>query len=182
VNETIEIRHSHWRMASLLFGALSLAMIGGAMGLRFMSGVKPGSFIQFMGYAALIVFGIASAIILRQWIGSSGAVVTLTATGIRDTRVAAEEIPWSAITNLAMWQQGRQKTLVLSVDPKVEEGLTLTRIARWTRGPNKSLGVDGLCVVATGLNVSFDMLAQLIAAHVQRARSEEPAASGDSAP
>jgi hypothetical protein len=78
----------------------------------------------------------------------SGPVVTVTPEGIRDTRVAAEVIPWSAITGISTWQYRGQKIMVLAVDPATESGLTLTRIARWSRGANRALGADGLCIAA----------------------------------
>jgi hypothetical protein len=55
---------------------------------------------------------------------------------------------------------------VISVAPAVEERLGLTRMARWTRGANRSLGADGLCIGAQGLPLSFDDLGRLVAAHL----------------
>lgn len=162
-------------MLSLFTGAVGFVVLGYFLA-RGAFGGGAGSLKEFIGYAAILFFGAASILILRQWFFTSGPVVTLTGTGITDVRIAKEEIPWSSIYNLAMWQQGRQRYLVLSIDPQVEAGLTLTRIARWTRGPNKSLGVDGLCVAATGLRIKFEPLAELVA---ERFRINRPPPSGD---
>ena len=167
----VEFRYSHWRMASLLMASLSFTAIGVAVVTGYLPGAGAGSFREFIAYASILVFGGASFLIARQWLGTSGPVVTLTDRGVTDIRIAREEIPWTCVQNLAMWQYGRQKSLVLTIDPAVEAGLTLTRMARWTRGPNRGLGVDGLCVAANGLNTSFDRLTQLMTARYQASRA-----------
>ncbi|MGH6925292.1 MAG: hypothetical protein ACRED5_16290 [Propylenella sp.] len=48
--------------------------------------------------------------------------------------------------------------MVLAVDPETERNLHLSRIARWSRGANRRLGADGLCVTAQDLKVSYDEL------------------------
>jgi hypothetical protein len=83
-----------------------------------------------------------------------GAVVAITPEGIRDGRVAAELIAWSAVSDIAIWENRAQPVMVLAVDPAVEAGLTLTRVARWTRGANRALGADGLCVTAQERQIS----------------------------
>ena len=171
----IEIYYSHLRMLSLFTGAVGFVVLGFFLA-RGAFGAGGGSFKEFIGYAAMLFFGAVSIFILRQWFFSSVPVVTLTDTGVTDIRIASEEIPWRAVNNLAMWQQGRQRSLVLSVDPDVEAGLRLTRIARWTREPNKALGVDGLCLRATGLRIKFVPLAEQVA---ERFGANRPGESGE---
>jgi hypothetical protein len=48
--------------------------------------------------------------------------------------------------------------MVLMVDPAVEAGLHLTRMARWSRNANRALGADGLCVGSNDLKIGFDRL------------------------
>ena len=168
----IEIFYSPWRMLSLLTGAAGFVVMGYLLVAGDIGGAS--SLKSLIGFASIIFFGGVSVIILKRWFTTKEAVVTITQTGITDIRIAAEEIPWVAISNLAIWQQGRQKSLVLSVDPQVETKLTLTRLARWTREPNKALGVDGLCVAANGLKMKFEPLAELIA---QRWRARPDGAS-----
>jgi hypothetical protein len=45
-----------------------------------------------------------------------------------------------------------------AIDPAVERKLTLTRMARWSRGPNRALGADGLCIATTGLKIDYPAL------------------------
>jgi hypothetical protein len=35
-------------------------------------------------------------------------------------------------------------------------------MARFTRGPNKSLGADGLCITAAGLKISHEKLLEAV--------------------
>jgi hypothetical protein len=116
------------------------------------------TFLEFAGYVGAVLFGVCTVVIVWRLLRQRGPVITVTPEGIRDTRVAAEEIPWRAITEVSTWRYRGQKIIILAVDPTVESRLTLTRIARWSRGPNRLLGIDGLCIAVTGLDTSFDAL------------------------
>ena len=99
-----------------------------------------------------------------------GPVVTITPEGIRDTRIAADVIPWSAVQGITTWEHRRQKILVFDVDPAVESRLALSRIARWSRDTNRALGADGLCVSAQGLAIDHDTLLNTSLAYAQAAQ------------
>lgn len=87
-----------------------------------------------------------------------GPVVTITPDGIRDTRVAAELIPWSAVRSISTWEMANQRVMVVAVDPALERTLTLTPMARWSRSANRALGADGLCITAAGLKIDYETL------------------------
>ena len=158
-------------MAAGVLGGLAMTALAAAMAFRMSDDIKPGSLPELMGYVGLILFGFITIYTLWRVAATRGPVLTLTQTGIIDTRVAAEEIPWSSVRTLSTWTMHRQKILVLDIDPEVEAGLSLTRIARWSREPNKRLGADGLCVAARGLKIDHDRLAQLCAERIGRART-----------
>src|ERR1043166_506969 len=124
--------------------------------MRWLPGVAPGSFHEFVGYAGAALFGLATAIGAWRLVADRGAVLTLTEDGIRDRRISADAIPWRAIAGISTWQYRRQRIMVLAVDPAAEAQLRLTRTARWSRGPNRALGIDGLCVATVGLAVEND--------------------------
>jgi hypothetical protein len=86
--------------------------------------------------------------------------VTISPAGIRDTRIAAEMIPWSAITGISPWEFFGPKAMMLAMRPDVEDRLGLTR-GRWFRGVNRALGADGLRVSAAGLKIDYDSLLQI---------------------
>jgi hypothetical protein len=92
-----------------------------------------------------------------------GPVVTITPDGIRDVRVAAGLIPWSAVNDITVAEQNGQRWMMLDVDPAVVDELNLTRIVRWTR----PLRGDGLFVTAQGLKIRFDELLETSLAYAR---------------
>jgi hypothetical protein len=146
------------------FGTLGLAALGiimtaaSAVIAVHVIPVPPGSYVEFAGYVGTVFFAACTVLILWRTFTAHGPVVTISREGIRDVRVAAEVIPWSAVRDVKVWESNGQRVMVLAVDRAVEAGLTLTRIARWTRGANRALGADGLCVTAQGLKIGFDAL------------------------
>jgi hypothetical protein len=156
-HRALEIEASPVRM----FGLAALGLLMTALSAVFVLGVfpvPPGSFAEFAGYAGTVFFGACTALILWRAFTTRGPVVTITPDGIRDVRVAEEIIPWSEVNDIRIWESNGQRVMVLAVPPGIEAGLGLTRIARWTRGANRALGADGLCVTAQGLKIGFDEL------------------------
>lgn len=168
-SRTIEIAGSPVRLFALALGGVVMTAGGAAMAFRWLPGIAPGSFNQFIGYAALLFFGLCTVLLFWRALSARGPVVVITPEGIRDARVARELIPWRAIQRIGTWEQRGQKVMVLAIDPAVEAGLGLSRIARWSRGANRALGADGLCVAAQGLKMKFDTLLALSMAYAAAA-------------
>jgi hypothetical protein len=112
------------------------------------------------GWFGTVFFGLCTVVPLWRLFTARGPVITISPEGIRDTRVAAAFIPWSAITRISTWEYRSQKAMVLAVTPDLEEKLGLTRAPRWMRGAGRALGVDGLCVTASGVKIDYDALLQ----------------------
>ena len=179
-NERLDIDASPWKLLGFVLIGTGMTALGAVLGFGILPGGPPaGSFGQFIGYAAFLFFGLCTGILLWRAFTTRGPVVTITPDGIRDSRVAADFIPWTAVLHISTWTHSGQKIMVLAVDPDVERKLALTRIAKMTRGANRSLRIDGLCVTAQGLKMSYDDLlrtsmAYATAAH-QRALTYDPA-------
>ena len=157
-NRPIEIEASPLKQFAFVVLGVVMTAASTAMAVRAFPDVQPGSFAEFCGYVGIVLFGACTVLLLWRAVTTSGPVVTITRDGIQDIRVAAEFIPWSAVRDIAVWKQRRQRFMVLVVDPAVEARLDLTRIARWTRNANRGLGADGLCVGANELKIGFDEL------------------------
>lgn len=171
ISGVVEIHQSPWKMIGMaVMGILGTAMCA-VVAFHLLPNTHLTPLQELAVDAGTLLAPLATVAAVWRLLTVRGAVITIMPEGIRDTRVAAELIPWSAITGISTWQYNRQKTLVLAVDPAAENKLTLTRIARWTRAPNRALGADGLCIVATGLNISYDKLLRTCMAHVQYPRS-----------
>ena len=179
-NEHLEIDASPWNQLGLGLVGIAMTALGATLAFGLLpNGPPPGSFGQLIGYMALLFFGLCTAILLWRAFTSRGPIVTITPDGIRDSRIAWEVIPWTAVQQISTWTHSGQKVMVLAVDPLVESQLSLTRIAKMTRGANRSFSIDGLCVTAQGLKMSYDELlhtcmAYASAAH-QRALTYDPA-------
>ena len=166
--DIVEIEMSPLRMLGMLVLGVVMTIGCAAIALRWIRDVTPGSFMEFVGYAGTLFFGLCTCVALWRILTARGPVVTITPEGIRDTRVAAEFIPWRGVLGISTWQHRGQKVMVLAVDPTIESELTLTKIAKWSRGPNRALGINGLCVTAQGLTIGYDALLRTCLQHVPR--------------
>ncbi|WAS91603.1 STM3941 family protein [Nannocystis punicea] len=163
-SRTLEILHAPVR----LLGYVALALLMTAASLMLVVPAVPelagAAFTRVIGTIGALFFGLCTCLWLRQLL-TTGAVVTLSPAGLRDVRIAREVIPWSAIDRLSLWTMQNQSFVVVALAPEVEQRLTRTRIARWTRSANRRLGADGLCVSAHGLKVDLATLGSLIQAY-----------------
>ena len=168
---TIEIAASPWKHLGLIAGGVVLTALSAAIAFDLAPGMaaRATDFHKLAGYVGVPFFGLCTIIAAWRLITAGGPVVTITPAGIRDTRVAAELIPWRAVGRISTWEYQRQKIMVLAVDPAVERTLTLTAIARWSRGVNARLGADGLCIAATGLRIKYEALFDIACAYAARA-------------
>ncbi|PCC68886.1 hypothetical protein SAMN02745121_07584 [Nannocystis exedens] len=173
-SRTLELLHSPLKM----FGVLAAGLVMTSLSLLLVVPIVPelagDPVVRGLGIVGALFFGSCSVVVLRQWF-TPEAVITISPAGLRDVRVARAFIPWPAIERLSTWTFNGQSFLVIAVAPEVERRLPLTRTARWTRGPNRKLGADGLCVSAHGLKVDFATLAALV--HAYAATYAAPAAT-----
>ena len=166
----VEIEGSPVKMLALLLAGVLMTALSIAIAVPLIESPRITSFVQFVGYIGVPFFGLCTGMIFWRLLTMRGPVVTIAPQGIRDRRVAAELIPWKAIRGISTWEHGRQKVMVLNVDPAFEKQLSLTRVAQWSRGPNRKLGIDGLCVTAQGLKIDYDTLLNTTTAYAEAAR------------
>lgn len=157
--QTLEFRGSRAKLAGLVL--LGIGMTALSLWIVRADFAPAGSLGQLAAYVGVIFFGGATALAVYRFFTAARVVLTIAPKGIRDIRVADAYIPWTSIGALSTWSMQGQKVLVLAVDPATEKNLPLTRMARWTRGANKALGADGLCIAPAGLGLSYDKLLAL---------------------
>jgi hypothetical protein len=151
---------------------LGLALLGAGMTALSLwivaGGLAPaGSLAELAGYAGALFFGAATLVGCYRLATANRVMLTIAPEGIRDVRVADAFIPWTSVRSLSTWSMQGQQVLVVEVDPETEKNLPLTRLARWSRGANKSLGADGLCISPAGLGLSYDELLGLATQYAQ---------------
>jgi hypothetical protein len=178
--KTIEIAGSPWKMIGLTLGSALMTAACVAIIAGYIPGATSDDFRYWLVAIGIPFFGFCTLLIgWRAFKSSGGApVVTLSPTGLLDTRVSAAPIPWTAIRDISTWSYKGQKIMVLDVDPKIEATLPLTKIASWSRGANKSLGADGLCVTAQGLKMGYDELLMTSTVYAEAAVTGKPIRSG----
>jgi hypothetical protein len=171
-NETdvVEIKTSAPRTLGLIGLSMLLTAFSAAIALDALPGEHIDIVSRAFGIAGVLFFGLGTVAWLWRHLRSDGTVLTISREGIRDTRIAPETIPWSAVRKIFTWEYSGQRILVLDVDPAVERTLHLSAIARWTRGANRKLGADGLCIATHGLKINYDELFELVRRHVQQAQ------------
>jgi hypothetical protein len=154
-SDVMEIKGSPVKLIGLF--ALGVLMTALSAALAF-GWIPAGPIAEAVGWSGLVFFGLCTAICLWRLFTANQTIVTITPHGIMDIRVAADVVPWSAIRNVSTAEVQGQQFVVLAVDPSIEQQLALTLVAKWSRGPNRMLGVDGLCVSAVGLRINHDSL------------------------
>lgn len=161
LDDRLEIFTAPGRLIALVAGAV--ALIGASLFVALGFGDAPqGSFLRFVGWLGVVFFGGCLLLILRQLLFLRGPVVVMDRQGLLDRRLSRDPVPWRQITDLGLWQTNGQQVIVLTVPPKTEAAIGLSRIARMSRGMNARLGADGLCVAATGLTTPPGELLSLI--------------------
>jgi hypothetical protein len=110
----LEIEQSPWRMIGLIVVGILLTALSASIAFNLVPDSHLSSYDELGGCAGVVFFGLCTAIAAWRLVSISGPVVTITPEGIRDTRVAAELIPWRAVTRISTWQYRGQKVLVLA--------------------------------------------------------------------
>ena len=164
-SQTITIAGSPWKMWGLFLLGIVMTALSLAVALSAFPGKPVGLVGRGAGVIGTLFFGFCTVMILWRAITATGPVVMLSPTGIRDVRLSAQELPWRAIRGISTWSHQGQQIMVLAVDPEIEAGLELSAIARMTRGANRALGADGLCIGAQELKIRYDDLLALTAAY-----------------
>jgi hypothetical protein len=161
-SEVMEIKGSPVKLA----GALPLGVLMTALSAASASGWIPSDPTGVaISWFCLVFFAVSTAVVAWRLLRVGQTVLTITPHGIKDIYFAADVVPWSAVRNVTTAEVGWQKVIVLTLDPSIEQQLALTLAAKWFRGPNRMLGVDGLCVSAIGLKIDHDTLFKACAAH-----------------
>jgi hypothetical protein len=155
MSDVMEIKGSRMKLIGLLAIGMLMTALSAALAFRWFP-VAPSS--VAWGWVGLAFFGLCTALCVWRLLTAGRTVVTITPHGIKDVRLAADAVPWRAIQGISTVVVKGQKFIVLAVEPSIEKQLALTLIAKWSRGPNRRLGVDGLCVSAIGLKINHDTL------------------------
>jgi hypothetical protein len=163
-SRTMEIQSSPLRLLLIGVGGLAMAALSLGMAREY---AGTGSFRELVGWVGAVFFGIVFVFAIWRGARATGPVVTLSPQGFRDTRISSEVIPWTLVQRISTWQYRGTKIIVIKVPDNVWQDFPLSRIARWSRSANVSLGADGLAIATVELKVKFDELMEMMTAYAQ---------------
>lgn len=175
--QTYGFGQSPWKMGLVVLGCVGFVVASVLMIIGVIDGRRFGLDASTIGWIGAVVFGVFLLLALWRLISTRGPVVTVSPRGLHDTRISAKMIPWEEVLGVSIWQMSNQKIIVVAVTPETEQSIGLTRMAKWTRGANRSLGADGLCI-GPGINVKIDDLLRLILAFGEVRAGEQSSAGG----
>jgi hypothetical protein len=165
-SDVMEVKGSPMKLIGLFAVGVLLTGTSAALAFRWI----PSRNSVVVGWFGLLFFGLCTTILLWRLLTAGRTVVTITSQGIKDARLSGDVVPWRGIQSLSTAQIKRQRFIVLAIDPSIEQQLTLKPIARLSRGPNRMLGINGLCISAAGLQINHDALFKACLAHWQTAQ------------
>ena len=168
---TATIEGSPEKLVALTLVGVLLTAGSGALAF----GLAPADalFARFLGLAGLVLFGLCTLVVAWQMLTQRGPVITLSPQGFRDTRIAAETIPWSAITNVSTLNYRYSRSVAVSVDPAVAARISFSVVVRCTHPINRAFGYDEIPISASGVNTDFEALMASTTAYWQAWRGQQ---------
>lgn len=168
---TLDIERSPEKLAALTLAGVLLTAGAGALAFRLVP--EDALFMRLLGLTGLVLFGLCTLAVARELLGPGGPVITMSPLGIRDTRIAAETIPWSAVTNVSTLKYRYSRSVGVSVDAAVEARLTVPLPFRYTRTINRAFGYGEIPVSASGMKTDFQTLMASTMAYWQAWRGQQ---------
>lgn len=167
VNQNVEFQASPVRLFLLAMLALGFAILSFTAAWPLLASVTPGSFVQLAGWVGMPLFFGSFLVLARRYLKSDLPTIELSPQGFRDSRLSSALVSWANVENLSVWDYKSNKMLIVKVSDATWRKLPLSRMARWTRAANRSLGINGLCIATTEFSIKFDELFGIFAAYLE---------------
>jgi hypothetical protein len=151
--DIIEIGYSWKRLLMLFVGSIALTAASAAMAFHWYPDMRIGPFYTVIGYAGVLFFGFGILKIGRLLLTARGPVLFIDRKGIRDLRVSQDIIPWDAVEQIGISEVKRQRFVTLKVTSALEQKLVAGAGAKLMKAANHALGVDGIVINPSGLQV-----------------------------
>ncbi|WP_025034397.1 STM3941 family protein [Bradyrhizobium sp. DOA9] len=146
----LEINRCVTQLRLLVAAGFAATLLSASLAFDWWDG--PGGYDTTVGYAGVVVFGLATAWLIWMLPAERGAVVVVTPYGIRDLRIGNEFLPWESIAEISADESRGHKAIVLTPSPDLQRQLsTIPTLARRAQ--------DGRIVIRSeGLATNFDTL------------------------
>jgi hypothetical protein len=156
---------SRRRTAPLVLGAILFVIVGVGM----LRDPRGGLFLTIFGWAAILFFGLAGLVGVRQ-LFSSGPDTRIDGQGIWWRRWSDQRIPWDAIA--ALYPAGVGRTSLLCLTLVDRDAYPSTRVMGKFAGLNRASGFGDIAVGVTGTDRSFAELVEAVERFAPRALLE----------
>jgi hypothetical protein len=103
-SRVIEIGNSPRKLLILCGLGVLMTALAVAVAIPLFPRAHPSTYQQVVAYLGIVLFGLCTVVAAWRLAMTSGPVVTIAPEGIRDIRVAAEFIPWSAVRSIQTWE------------------------------------------------------------------------------
>jgi hypothetical protein len=169
--DIIEIGYSWKRLLVLLAGGVALTACSAAIAFHLFPDMKVDAFYTAVGYFGLAFFGFAILKIGWLFLAARGPVLFIDRNGIRDLRVSQTTIPWDAVEQILIGAVSKQSFVTLKVTPAMERQLVADTRKKLMRAANHAVGVDGIVINPSGLQVDPETLFEVCNAYRAAAKS-----------
>ncbi len=163
--DNIEIGYSRKRLLVLLVGGIALTAGSAAMAFHLFPDMQVGAFYTVVGYFGVLFFGFAILKIGWLFLTARGPVLFIDRNGIRDLRISPNVIPWDAVEQIGIGEVRKQAFVTLKVTPALEKQLVASTGKKLMRAANHALGVDGIVINPSGLQVDPTTLLEVCNAY-----------------
>jgi hypothetical protein len=163
--DIIEIGYSRRRLLVLLAGGIVLTAGCAAMAFHLFPDMHVDAFYTVVGYFGVLFFGFG--ILKMGWllVSARGPVLFIDRNGIRDLRVSPNVIPWDAVEQIEIGEIKKQGFVTLKVTPALEKQLVASAGKKLMKAANHALGVDGIVINPSGLQVDAQSLLEVCNAY-----------------
>jgi hypothetical protein len=163
--DVIEIGYSWKRLLVLLAGGVALTACSAAIAFHLFPDMQVDAFYTAVGYFGVAFFGFAILKIGWLLLTARGPVLFIDRNGVRDLRVSPDVIPWNAIDQILIGAVRKQSFVTLKVTPTMEKQLVASTGKRLMRAANHAVGVDGVVINPSGLQVDPETLFEVCNAY-----------------
>jgi hypothetical protein len=163
--DIIEIGYSRKRLLVLFAGGIVLTAGCAAMAFHLFPDMQVDAFYTAVGYFGVVFFGFAILKIGWLFLTARGPVLFIDRNGIRDLRVSPDVIPWDAIDQILIGAVRKQSFVTLKVTPAMEKQLVASTGKKLMAAANHALGVDGVVINPSGLQVDPETLFEVCNAY-----------------
>jgi hypothetical protein len=165
--QTIKIKSSFSRPLQHIAMCIMLSVCSIGMVISELLQSEPEDLIDYIAWVGSFIFPLLALRLIWRLVKTGRDAITISPEGLCDRRLANETIPWKNINDVATWNENREQTIVLGIDPQQVDQLGRGIKSRIIRSSlfhmPKGVYIDGKV-----LTVDFDRLFEMVATYHRR--------------